>query len=138
MALRAYTTFTLTSIALPLSVANPPGSITVALTADAGGAPGRTIESFAMTNITSTKPAIYTVISIQHPMLESYRQYWIVVRSTNAAQITWFNTLDSGSSHARLEAHRSDSEPWSVIADPYVPGVIVSGHAATGRNLALK
>ena len=127
VALKAYSTYTLTSIALPLAVVSSPGVMTLTLAADADGTPGAAIETFGITGLNATEPTIYTATSVQHPRLDRDVQYWIVASTTNPTQVTWYNTVDSWSSSTSLLAYRAQGQPWSVLSDPYPPGVIVRG-----------
>jgi hypothetical protein len=101
--------------------------MTLALVTDADGVPGTPIETFRIKDVNTTEPVIYTVTSVNHPRLEANTQYWIIAGAISPTEMTWSNTADSWSANARLEAFREKGHPWSVIADPYVPGVLVLG-----------
>ncbi len=136
-------TSTLTAVALPLSVAAPRGALTLALVADANGAPGRLIEVFAVSDIGSTTPKIYTIPSAHHPRLDAKAQYWIVASAPSPAQFRWSNTANSpsggrnSSSITRLEAIREDGGEWRTVWNPYIPGVTIYGETAKSRSKAM-
>jgi hypothetical protein len=137
VAMKAQSTYTLTSIALPLAVVTPPGVMTLTLTTDADGIPGIAIESFEIVALTTREPTLYTVTSIQHPRLDRGTQYWIVASTADPTQITWYNTVDSWSSSTRLLGYREQGQPWSILSDPYPPGLIVYGKPLRLSSVAL-
>ena len=60
--------------------------LTINLETDASGLPsGTIIESFSYTGISYPPPAIYTVYSSIHPILESSQEYWIVLTAQDLA-----------------------------------------------------
>jgi len=70
---------------------------------------------------------MYTLTSAKHPRLERETQYWLVVSAAGSARVRWWNTVDSWSTNARLEARRENGQAWQVVANPYIPGIIVRG-----------
>jgi len=128
VALRLHDTFELGSIGVPLSAVTP-GGVIFELAADAGGAPGAAIERFSIVDVRAAEPAMYTLASAKHPRLERETQYWLIASPPGAARVRWWNTVDSWSSNARLEARRENGRAWEVVANPYIPGIMVIGRS---------
>jgi hypothetical protein len=136
VALKPSATYTLTSIALPLSLTTPPSVMTLALVTDANGVPGTPIETFRITDVNATKPTVYTITSVHHPRLNANTQYWIVASATSPTHITWYNTANNSSSNGNLMAFRENGGQWSASGNPYIPGVTVIGNPSKTLSIA--
>ncbi len=126
VAIQPNETGTLRSIALPLSLAAPPGVFKVSLTRDADGVPGAPLETFAITDLRATKPSVYIIDSVDHPRLVEDTQYWIVVEASGPAKITWWGNSSSSRFSGGVQARQDGDAPWSVYWSPDSPGAAIS------------
>jgi hypothetical protein len=136
IAFRSLTDCELTAIEAPLSIVAKPSEISLILAGDADGAPGESIETFVIANITNTEPAMHAIHPAQPIRLKGNTQYWIVARAASPAQMVWSNTTHNSSANGRIVAFRDNDERWSVGGSPYIPGIVIMAKPLKGPDTA--
>jgi len=100
-----------------------PDNFTVALTANNGGQPGATIESFTVSGaslgITGANNALVNLSSVLHPVLSNGTRYWITVVADLNDIIAW-NLNSTGDSSA--EANSQDGGSTWFSPSGFTPG----------------
>jgi hypothetical protein len=84
--------YTLDSILIALTHISGTNTATIILTADAGGKPGATIESFTANNLPqfgTTGNSPETLNSTLHPLLQAGTQYWVVASAASPTLDEW-------------------------------------------------
>ena len=113
-------------------------TLTVSLQTDSGGGPsplapsGTSLESWSVaTSAVGGNPALETVNSILHPILNAGTTYWIVAVSSEPGLVNpvWVAT-NAGASYTMANLTYQTSSDWQVSLTGGPPGVIVDATLA--------
>ena len=122
-------TFTVSSIALPVGTISGTNGAVVNLMSTAGGLPGPILESWSVSNLPSG-PVVTTVSSKLAPVLQAGQTYWLEVQPLAADTMAFWYTNNLGLAGGITNINQAGWIPLSGYAGQTLPAFSVVGSSS--------
>ena len=122
--------FTLSTILLPLSYISGSNGAVINLMSNSGGVPGALLESWSVSNLPSGA-SLTSIPSKLSPVLQSGRTYWVEVEPLAADSLLYWNTNNLGLAGGRANLGEAGWTALSGYSGQTLPAFGIAGSAAS-------